>query len=461
MRGVRVSVRNASKRYGPTVALRGISFDMAHGEAAAIIGHNGSGKTTLLRAIARQTEIDTGSIERFSGDSMDPDTSTFLVTQEPSFAPDLTGAENAWLRLELTVSWKERPDVASVAARVSTELRNLGHAVPLDVPVTRLSLSQQQVLSLAIALASEPQLLLLDEPAATLTGYETTIARSVLARAKSAGATALVATHRGDVVDRLVDRVLVLEDGFLVGDFRGEEAKSQLQRLALPRVDRACVGDAETQVLSARWTASHSVRATELVLHAGEVLALVGAPLIELSGLLRTIGGLDASASCQVTLHDRPFMPVTPQEARAAGVAYVTSDRTREGIFPAMTVRENLALGLPISAATGAVFLDRRAVDHAVNELATKFAVPMDRLDSPAGALSGGNQQKVILARAVASKPVVLLVDNATRGLDSRARAECTHAIRAFAQAGGACLLTAAEDDFVTGVSDRVVRVAM
>lgn len=469
-RSVLVDVQRLEKTYANVRALKGVTFDIAQGEVVALLGLNGAGKTTLLRILGGLMAPDSGEIVvdgrpvLYSDPSDAISDGIVLVTQEPELCDDLSVLDNVWLGVETGVWWRTvAASQASIRPRFRNLLSELGlQYIDMEGPCGNLPLAIRQSIVLGRAFLSGARLLLLDEPMTSMSSSDSATLLKAIRHIATAGASVLLSTHRLDLAREIADRVLVLRDGALVGDLRDQEVGKALAEPPMPPHKR--LGNCEqpaAPVFQLLNGCAGALKGVSFTVSEGEIVALDGPPLADLSLLLRGLAGLGSLDGGEVLVSGITASIATAAQALDAGIAYVTSDRRGEGIFEGLSIAENIAIGVAGSLANRFGIL----LPSAENAIAQAFAVKL-RLVGPelcddAASLSGGNQQRVVLARVLATRPSVLLLDNATRGLDSVGRGDLATCVRNFCRDGGACIVSAAEHTFLSAIADRIVMLSI
>jgi ABC-type sugar transport system ATPase subunit len=461
---MRLAAHHLSKQYGGVTVLDDVTLEVAAGEVRALVGENGAGKSTLLKMLS-------GAVEPASGEVVldgrvlppgDPRTTRALgvsvVYQEFTLVPDLTVAENIFLGAEEGDRWLR---VGSMRRRAQALVDELGMSLDARAVVRGLSVAHQQMVEIARALAAEARVLILDEPSATLSAADVRRLFSVIARLRDRGLAVIYVSHRLDEIFEVADSVTVLRDGrhvitapvtsltreSLIRHMVGRDLTEEFpMRAAEPGAAALEVRDLSAPPRVAR--VCLQVREGEIVGLAG----LVGAG--RTSAALALVGELASTGS--VELRGRRVRFRSPAEAIAAGVAYVTEDRKARGMFPLLGLDENITLthlGLCTSMGLLSPARQRAVAGAAVRD----FDIRSSGLNRPAGTLSGGNQQKALLARFLLEPPRVLILDEPTRGVDVGARAEIYRLMNRLTERGLAILMISSDLPEVLGMSDRVV----
>jgi rhamnose transport system ATP-binding protein len=455
------------KTFGGVEALNGVSFELLPGEVHALIGENGAGKSTLVKIITGAHRPDAGALE-LAGEpiaAIDPLRARKLgiaaIYQQPALFPDLSVAENIAFgrqppRFWRSVRWKVRRDEA---VRVLAEV---GAHIDPDLEAGQLTMPQQQLVEIARALSVDARVLVLDEPTASLTGAETEHLFSVIRRLKSQGVGIIYISHRLDELKQIGDRVTVLRDGRVVGTARlAETDRSELIRMMVGRelttlfpTPGASAGGAllELRRLSCR---AEGIRHVNLTIRAGEIVGLAGLVGAGRTELARVLFGLSSADEGEIRFRGRPVAVDSPQTARELGIAYVPEDRRRHGVVLALSVAANTSLAR-LSALSRWGLLDFAAERRLATDFVGRLGVKTSSIDAPVGELSGGNQQKVALARWLATNPAVLILDEPTQGIDVHSKAEIHRLMCELASRGLGILMISSDLPEVLGMSSRI-----
>ncbi len=456
-----------TKSFGAVRALKGVSFDLQPGEVHALLGENGAGKSTLIKIVTGAYRPDAGRVE-VAGQvvgHLTPASAHKLgiacIYQQPALFPDLTVAENIALRLEPSASvrrinWSERH------SRAQQLLKQIGAAIDPSTEVRRLSMPEQQLVEIACALGSGARIVIMDEPTASLTQKEQHLLFGVVRNLRAAGVGVIYISHRLEEIFALADRVTVLRDGESVGTNRVDDInESQLIKLMVGREVSHLYPPAEGApgeiVLSLKNVSCEAggVHNITLDVRAGEVVGLAGLVGAGRTELARTLFGLTPAKSGEILLHGRRVTISSPPEAIAYGIAYVPEDRRRHGVILEMPIAANITMAIHRRIFPGAWLrfgAERSLSLNYIRDLAVKTYGP----EAPAGSLSGGNQQKVALARWLATKPKLLILDEPTQGVDVGAKSEIHKIIRNLAREGLAVLMISSDLPEILGMSDRI-----
>ena len=455
---------NVWKRFGGVVAVKDVSFTAFAGEVHALLGENGAGKSTLMGIASGDVRPDAGSIE-ICGQKIErlsvaqvQRLGLAIVHQHPAVLPDLTVAENLLLAVPADLRRGETSRMDWVAA----QLERVGCTVRPRTRMAEVGVAQRQLIELAKALAIEPKVLVLDEPTAPLTADLVELLFTKVRAAASRGAAVIYISHRLQEVREIADRATVLRDGEIRGSAPiGEMSDEQMLRLIVgrtvtnvfPRKSAGVKADGvKLTVENLSGAAFHDVN---LDARAGEIVGIAGISGNGQSEFLRSLAGL-LNATGQVLLAGKPIKLGNPEAASHAGITFLSSDRHKEGLFMSLSVRENAALSaLPRFAQFGVV--RRRVEVQRVEEQRAALAIRAASIDANVASLSGGNQQKVILARSLLANASVVLAEEPTAGVDVGARSEIYRILRDVADRGTPVVIVSSDMLELEGLCDRVM----
>ena len=463
---VRAQLTDITKQFGATQALAGVSLELRAGEVHALVGENGAGKSTLVKILAGVHQPDSGTIRIggeptvIAGPAHARALGIAVVHQEPRLFPDLSVAENVYIGHAptgplRTVNW----GATRRAAKALFE--ELDVRFDVQAPVRGLSMADQQLIEIAKALSVDAGVLILDEPTASLSAHEVERLFTIVRGLRDRGVAILFVSHRlGEVFD-LCDTATVFRDGrHVITTATSELTTADLIRHMVgrtvslfPKVETA-VGDVLLEVDGLSRAGEFAdvgfwVRSGEIVGMAG----LVGAGRTEIA---RVLFGIDRRDAGEVRLRGKPVEFSSPSQAMAAGVAYLPEDRHQDGLVLDFSIAENVTL--PILPRLFPRLFTRSSVERAVaRDYTEQFNVRMTGVDQLVGALSGGNQQKVVLAKWLASKPTVLILDEPTRGIDIGAKVEVHRIIAELAASGLAIVLISSDLPEVLAMADRIL----
>ncbi len=454
------------KRFGGVVALAGVDFDLRAGEVHALLGENGAGKSTLIRILGGIHQPDSGEI-LFAGqpvqilDVVGADRLGIrLIHQELSLAPNLTVAENIFLGHEPS-RWGlvDRPQLNHAAERMRDEL-DLPEIGDVQVPVGDLSVPQQQLVEIARALSVKARILVLDEPTASLSEAETERLFRKLRRLREQGVGIIYISHRLEEIQRLADRITVLRDGRSVGT---QDASTLRQDELIRWMVGRDVKDHYLRppcrpgavALTVRHLCNQHVNDVSFEVCYGEVVGFAGLVGAGRTELARTLFGISPARSGEILVEGRPVSILNPQAALAAGIVLVPEDRQHEGLVMTGSVAYNLALPWTREWSRDCRPNGRRRTEIVTRGI-ERFAIKTSDPEQPVGSLSGGNQQKVVVAKWMERPPKILILDEPTRGVDVGAREEMFVIIRQLIEQGMAVLLISSDLPEVMNLSHRL-----
>ena len=462
-----LALRRAAKSFGGVRALRGVDFELRAGEVHALLGENGAGKSTLIKIMTGAHQPDAGELS-VAGQvvaGLTPARAQQLgiacIYQQPALFADLTVAENIGLRLEPAGAWR-RIDWRARMARATALLQRAGAALAPDAEVRALSMPEQQLVEIACAIGAGARIVIMDEPTASLTRREQDRLFAVVREMRAGGTGVIYISHRLEEIFSLADRVTVLRDGGSVGtqDVR-DVTEAGLIKLMVGREISLLYPPAGSPpgavVLDVRrlGCAASGLQDISFAVHAGEILGLAGLVGAGRTELARVLFGLPPADAGEISLNGRRIHPRSPAEAVAHGIAYVPEDRRRHGVVLEMSVAQNMTMAIH-SRLFPAAWLRFGAEQSLALEYIRDLAVKCPGPGTPGGSLSGGNQQKVSLARWLATKPKLLILDEPTQGVDVGAKSEIHRLIRQLAQQGLAVIMICSDLPEVLGMSDRI-----
>jgi inositol transport system ATP-binding protein len=467
-----------SKRFPGVQALADVSFEVRGGEVLGLLGENGAGKSTLLKIISGALAPDSGSIE-WQGEMIaiaDPQTAQKLgivtIYQEFNLVPTLSVAENIYIgrepcRFGPLIDWaKMRRDTVGVTRRI-------GLAVDPQTDVSQLSVAEQQMVEIARALSINSRLIIMDEPTSALSETEVSRLFDIIRSLRRDGVSVMFVTHRLEEAMAICDRFAILRDGRLVGT-------RDRRDITIPGIIEMMVGRVASELyrrparrhqageirLRARGiTSLHNrrtihgtpLRGVDLELRSGEILGLAGLVGAGRSELARAIFGVDPIESGTLSIDGREVRVRSPEDAIREGMGLVPEDRKRQALFLQLAVRNNFSIASLGQFLTGGIFVNERQETSALQTYRKSMNVRMTGPEQLVSNLSGGNQQKIVLARWLALNPKILIVDEPTRGIDVAAKAEVHELLDALAGRGIAVLVISSELPEVMSIADRIV----
>jgi rhamnose transport system ATP-binding protein len=463
-----IALEGASKSYGAVRAARGVSIALRSGEVRALAGENGAGKSTIVRMLAGVQRPDDGSVLvdgeaiDFGGPADARDKGVAVIYQEPTLFPDLSVAENVMMGRHPLGSLR-RIDRGALHRQVKDLLDRLGVRLDPEQPVRGLSIADQQIVEIAKALSFDARVLIMDEPTAALSGHEVERLFGVVRTLRERGAAVLFISHRIDEIFTICDTVTVLRDGEVTHDGRtaGLTTDELVRRMVGRELSQlypkqaAEIGDVVLRV--DRLTREGVFIDVSFEVRRGEIVALAGLVGAGRSEVARAIFGIDTPDGGRVEVDGRRLKPGSPSAAMRAGIGLVPEDRRQQGLVMALSIERNVGL-TRLQALRGRLgVIGAGSEAKLAADWATKLQLKYQRLSDPVGFLSGGNQQKVVLGKWLATDPKVLIIDEPTRGIDVGTKAEVHRLMSELAGRGLAVLMISSELPEVLGMADRVL----
>jgi rhamnose transport system ATP-binding protein len=473
MAEVLLRLRGVQKRYGGVQALRGVDLDVLAGEVHALVGENGAGKSTLIKIVSGAEVADSGTVE--IGDAVLTGGSTqaameagiATVYQEPHLFGELTVAENVFLGRELRSAGargRGRVDWAAQRTRVGELLTQIGLDPAIaDVRVADLPVAEQQLVSIAKAFAHSAKILILDEPSAILTDREIEVLFGVVRNLRAAGVGIVYISHRLDELSLISDRVTVLRDGEVVaGRPTRELTVRQVAELMVGHelgratADRpAPTGEPVLAVSGLGCTGAFG--GLDLRVRPAEVVALYGLVGSGTGAIARALYGVTPADAGSVRVDGHTVRLRSPQDAAAAGIAMLPGDRKREGVFANKSIAFNISSAHLRHLAKLGFWFDRGREKAIAQDFLRRISIKAPDVGTSVGALSGGNQQKVVLARQLVRAPRVLVLEEPTQGVDVGAKEEIHRLVLELADGGSAVVVISTDLPEVLRLADRVL----
>ncbi|WP_461170263.1 sugar ABC transporter ATP-binding protein [Arthrobacter sp. Z1-15] len=462
-----LALQGALKTFGPVIALGDGTIELRSGEVHALCGENGAGKSTLVKILAGLYAPDEGDFRvagspvsfRSVADSKAAGIS--VIYQEPTLFPDLSVAENIFVgrqprnRIGLIDHSRMRADAAALFAKLGVDLDPARTAEGL-------SIADQQLIEIAKAISLDARVLVMDEPTAALSGVEVQRLFTVTRTLRGQGAAILFISHRFDEVFSLSDRITVMRDGRYIGTHA--TASTSIEAIVRDMVGRdvdslypkSAARPGKTVLAVSGLQRRGVFTGINLEVRSGEIVALAGLVGAGRTEVARAIFGIDRYDAGSVTVNGRRLAPGNPKAAITAGVGFVPEDRRRQGLVMGLSVARNTTLTLRERFRTAGL-INGKAEKAAAREWTTKLRVKTATLEQPVSTLSGGNQQKVVLAKWLATQPALLIIDEPTRGIDVGTKAEVHRLISELAGRGLAILMISSELPEVLGMADRIL----
>ena len=464
-----------SKRFPGVLALEDVHLEVGQAEIHALLGENGAGKSTLLKILSGAHSADAGQIElygepvSFASPHDAQRAGIVTIYQEFTLAPDMTIAENVFIGREpgsrLFISWR----------RLAEETRAITDKIGLKrdpmTPVRDLSVAEQQLVEIARALSMRSKLIIMDEPTSALSETEVANLARIIRTLKAEGLSIIFVTHRLEEVFRLCDRYTVLRDGHFVSSGAVVDTNvDAIIRMMVGRDVGALYGERpipkpgpvalEVEGLTRRRNARdpHAIELIDvsLTVHHGEILGLAGLVGAGRTETARAIFGADAFDDGVIRIDGSPVKFSGPRDAMTHGIGLVPEDRKKQALFLSLAIRTNMSIAAQDQISRG-WFIDEGREDKLVEEFRRLLSIRMASPDQLAGLLSGGNQQKVVLARWLSLRPKILIVDEPTRGIDVGSKVEVHNLLIEMAKSGIAVIVISSELPEILAVSDRIV----
>jgi ABC-type sugar transport system ATPase subunit len=464
-----LQMRGITKSFFGVPVLDAVDLDVMAGEVHAVVGENGAGKSTLMKILVGAYQPDSGSIlldgeeVRFGHPRQAQERGVSIIYQEFNLLPERTVAQNIFLGREPARGpFVDNRAMEEDTARLLAELGVQGSISPSS-PVRELSVAQQQTVEIAKALSFEARILVMDEPTAALSPHEVEALFERVRLLQERGLAVLYISHRMKEIFELSRRITVLKDGRKVDTVVCDAVRpGELVRMMVGREldhyfpPRATVGEAGPVRLQVRGGGVGKLRDIDLEVRAGEIVGLAGLAGAGRTEVARALFGVDPFTAGVVELNGKPIRIRSPRQAIRAGIGFLTEDRKLEGLVLPQSVRDNALLAL---RSLGQARMSERSVKEApsVLDLARRVELRAASLEQEVRYLSGGNQQKVVLAKWLATRAQILIFDEPTRGIDVGAKAGIHELMRELASAGAAILMISSELPEVIGMSDRIL----
>lgn len=461
-----LEVKGAKKAFGGVQALNGADLTLYPGEIHALLGENGAGKSTLLKALAGVHRLDSGSISLNGSDfeqgstRSSRDQGIAVIYQEPSLFPDLTLAENVFVGRQLTKGFVV--DWAQMDKEAKSLFEQLGVSLDPGIRARGLSIADQQIVEIAKALSINASVIVMDEPTAALSSKEVDRLFKVARNLQAKGCAVVFVSHRLDEVFALCQRITVMRDGATVGgDLTKVLNEDKVIKLMVGREISelfpklpAKVGEVVLKVDGLASAGQFADISFEV--KAGEIVGIAGLVGSGRSEVVRAVFGVDKYDAGTVSLKGKHYKTGNPAVMMAAGMALVPEDRRQQGLFMPQSIERNSAVTV-LKRLSQALILKAKAEAKVAVEWGKTLQLKYADVKDPVDRLSGGNQQKVVLAKWLATNPDLLIVDEPTRGIDVGTKSEVHRLLSQYAQKGMAILMVSSELPEVMGMSDRIL----
>jgi len=463
-----LEMRNICKQYPGVRALDDVSLVVGAGEVHALLGENGAGKSTLMKILAGAQSKDAGEI-LLSGEPVNIDSpqkamnlGVSIIYQEFNLVPYLSAGENIYLGREPRAAIPGFVDFRTLYRQAQEVIDNLGVRMDARTPINQLSIAQQQMVEIAKATSKRSKIIVMDEPSATLTDHELKALFDLIRQLKSEGVSVVYISHRLEEVFEVCDRATIMRDGRCIATRDvAELTREEIIRLMVGRELKDAIPKVAATPGAPALTVKHLNRKGVLhdisfEVHQGEVLGLAGLVGAGRTETARAIFGADPIDSGAIEVLGKPVKIRSPQDAIKHGIGLVTEDRKQQGLVLGMVVRENTTLAnLDILATMG--FIRRREENAVAEKYRADLAIKTPSIEQTVQNLSGGNQQKVVLAKWLFTGSKVLIFDEPTRGIDVGAKSEIYKLMNELAAKGVAIIMISSELPEILGMSDRIL----
>ena len=464
----RLSVRGIKKSFGSNTVLKGIDLDVPAGSVLALIGGNGAGKSTLVKIVMGIYQADEGEVYlegkpcKLGKPSASLAEGIYLVPQEPLLFPNMTVEENILMGF--------RESAQELKKRLAQHMAELGFTLNLQRKANTLSIAEQQLVEILRGLMREARVLILDEPTSALTFGEVQALFKVVNDLKAKGISMIYITHRLNEVFEIATEVAIMRDGLIT--LRGpveEFDREMLIRGLLPKDAEIQSGgehsyepvryDQLKPVLQVRGLTGYGFSDITFDLYPGEILGIAGVVGAGRTELISTIFGRDKTLGGQVLLEGKDITGLPTNRILKEGINFVPEDRHYHGLFKIRSISSNTTSALLGGREIGRMDINRRRQNQIAQQYVDDFRTKIVSLEDLIGSLSGGNQQKVVIARALSTKPKVVILDEPTRGIDAAARSDVYNIIHQLKEAGVAVLMVSSDIEEVVELADRAVTV--
>ena len=462
-----LELKNVSKIFGNTYALRDLSFDLQASEIHAIVGENGAGKSTMIKIMTGIYHQDAGELlvdgisKSFSGPQLAKESGIVAIYQEPMVFPDLNVAENIFIS-----SKKEGIFVnpSRQSKNASELISRLGINLDVERAAHGLTLAEQQAVEIARALSENVRVLIMDEPTASLSAHEATRLKQIAKKLSEQGVSVIYISHRLEEIFEVADRVTVIRDGGhisthavsavtsqqLIADMVGREVGNYFDKTA-------STATKEIALSAKKLTLTGVFEDINFELNKGEILCFSGLVGARRTDVGLALFGVAPATSGTIITFGKEIEINSPKQAMEVGIAYVSEDRRKFGLAMPISISANITLATLKEFLGKLGFLDRKKEQETAKSFREKLNIKTDDVNLPVNMLSGGNQQKTMLAKWLNLSPKIIIFDEPTRGIDVGAKAEVHELIRKFAESGGAVLVISSDLPEVLALGDRIL----
>ncbi|WP_078411691.1 sugar ABC transporter ATP-binding protein [Priestia abyssalis] len=462
-----ITMRNIHKAFGQNQVLAGVDFDLQEGEVHALMGENGAGKSTLMNILTGLHKRDKGTIiidgkeTYFANPKEAEQHGVAFIHQELNVWPDMTVLENLFIGKELRSSFGLL-QTKEMKALATEQFEKLAVSIPLDQEAGRCSVGQQQMIEIAKALMTNAKVIIMDEPTAALTEREIEKLFEVMNALRKDGVSIVYISHRMEEIFTMCDRITVMRDGKTVdtkpipGTNFDEVVRKMVGRELTDRFPARNPSPGETVLEVKNLTRKGVFENASFSICTGEIVGISGLMGAGRTEMMRAIFGLDPLDSGEIWVNGKKEVIKAPHEAVKLGIGFITEDRKDEGLVLDFSIRENMALPNLVSFAPKGI-IDQKSEQDFVDMLIKRLTIKTESSETRAGNLSGGNQQKIVIAKWIGIGPKVLILDEPTRGVDVGAKREIYQLMNELTDRGVAIIMVSSELPEILGMSDRVL----
>jgi len=464
-----VEMKNISKAFFGSYVLNDVSFRLRRGTVHALMGENGAGKSTLMKILGGIYLADAGEVyiegekAEFSNPRDALDSGIAMIHQELAFIPEMSIAENMFLGAESTKAAKTVVDFRTMEKNARQFLDEVGLEVSPGTKMRELTVAQAQMVEIAKAISKNAKVIIMDEPTSAITEREVEILFGVIRKLTAEKRSVIYITHKMDEVFKISDEITVLRDGHYIGTRNaGETNINELIKMMIDREltevfpeRKGQIGEEKLRVENL--TASGVFENVNFKVHRGEVLGLAGLMGAGRTEIAETIFGIRKKISGKIIIDEKEVSINSPRDAIRQGIGMVTEDRKASGLVMPMSVKENMSLVILHRISRMGFVINRREENEKTKEKFSLLKVKAQGMLQKVNNLSGGNQQKVILAKWLLALPDILILDEPTRGIDVGAKMEIYHLIRQMAESGKTIILISSEMEEILGMCDHIV----
>lgn len=463
---MKIEMRNISKSFGNNKVLEKIDLDLQSGQVHALMGENGAGKSTLMNILTGLFPATKGTITidgkemSFANPQEAEEFGISFIHQEMNTWSDMTVLENLFLGREIKNSFGLLNQKA-MKEKANQAFERLGVSIPLNAEIGKLSVGQQQMIEIAKSLLSEVSILIMDEPTAALTDRETESLFSIINSLKAQGVGIVYISHRMEEIFRITDLITVMRDGLVVDTTPTNETTSdELVKKMVGRELEDYYPDKTAKIGEVAFEVSHlsgnDFEDVSFQVRKGEILGFSGLMGAGRTEVMRAIFGIDALKSGQIKIDGQEVSIANPVQAIEKGIGFLTENRKDEGLILDFSIKDNMTLPSTRDFSKHGFFDDKTSTEF-VNQLIERLRVKSGTPKLPVGNLSGGNQQKVVLAKWIGIAPKILILDEPTRGVDVGAKREIYQLMNELAERGVPIIMVSSDLPEILGVSDRII----